>query len=632
MLGSFWAPWRVLDNELLALYNGSDLAAKIVEKRPIEMFRRGYELKSKDLDPTELEEFQEETQENLRVDDQAQEGLTWGRLFGGGITIMGVDDGQKPDKPLNEQNIKSFDYLNNVDRRFVWVQSYYSDPFSPKYGLPEIYLITNVVAVARPQVGQVGTALVHESRCIRWDGTRTDVLTRQQLAGWSFSVLQRVYDAMRRFEHNFDSTSALLADASQAVFKMRGLIEAITSGESQTVQSRMALVDESRSVIRAVLLDAGDGEDGNPAEEFKREPTSFAGIAELLDRMMMRLAAAADMPVTELFGRAAAGLNATGDNDTRKWYDTISSEQTKILLPKLKRMWSLAAKAKSSLLKKKDAKFKLEFCPLWAPTDDEQASTDLKIAQRDQIYIQEGVVTEIEVALDRSQLYPSMDVEAREQAKEGATKFDPYENDPLASQSAVAAATQTGMGEPQSPAVPLPLPGSPQSGVKGTAPDESDKRAAKDDADGAWNEARADSEVWSVAREDGPTDEVYEQMCEDFPEDAISWVKSAPWRGPSKVSLDQIDFSNRSKWQASQPSDAPRVQKFSQALESGEEVKPIVLVQKPKGKAIIVDGHHRALAARGVGAKTILAYVAKVTTIEGPWDETHSQQRGAPSK
>lgn len=612
MHGSFWAPWRVLDNELLALYNGSDLAAKIVEKPAIEMFRRGYKLEAKgkggdEIEASELEEFQEETNERLRLDDQMEEAEVWGRLFGGDLSILGVDDGQAPDKPLNEDRIKSFDYINNIDRRFVWVQSYYSDPFSPKYGLPELYLITNVVSVSRPLPGQVGTAVVHESRCIRHDGNKTDVLTRQQLAGWSWSVLQRVYDTLRRFEHSFDAVDGLLSDASQAVFKLRGLIEAISSGRKQDIQARMAMVDESRSTIRAVLLDAGDGEDGNPPEDFARQPTPFGGIADILDRKMMRLAAAADMPVTELFGRAAAGLNATGENDTRKWYDLISSKQTKRLKPKMERIWRLAAKAKNSTLSNKNARICVEFLPLWSPTDAEQAETDLNIAKRDQIYIQEGVVTEIEVALDRANFYPSMDVDAREKAKDGATQFDPYSNDPLASQAAQAA-TMGEMGESQSPAVPLPLPGSPQA-----------EGSQKKDA---WNQARTDS----------PADDVWEIMTEDFPEDAISWVKSAPWRGPSAVSLDRIDFSGRKEWKANEPSDAKRVKGFADDLEAGRFVKPIVLVQKPKGKAMIVDGHHRALAAKQLGSRTIRAYVAKVDAAEGPWDETHASQRGETSR
>ncbi len=462
--GSYWAPWRVLDNELLALMNESDLAAKVVELPAREMMRRGYDLDADGVDVSEMEDFEEDLEERLRLKEQFQDGMKWGRGFGGDLLIVGADDGQSPDKPLNEKGIRSVEYLNNIDRRFAWVQSYYSDPFKPNYGLPEIYLITNVVSVSRPHIGTPGSTIVHESRTIRFDGNPTDVLTRQQLAGWSWSVLQRVYNVMRKFEHAFDSSGALLSDASQAVFKIQGLIDAIASGQKQAIQERMALVDESRSTIRAVLLDA-DG------EEFTREPTSFAGIPDLLDRWMMRFASAANMPVTKLFGRSAAGLNATGENDVSSWYDELAGVQTDYVSPKLRRLLRLCALAKDSKLRKKDAKFKIEWCPLWAPSDSEQAKTDYATAQKDQIYLQEGVVTPEEVALDRQGQYPSMDVESREKALQGAKKFDPYEQDPLA--SAEASAKPPLGTESQSPAVPLPLPASPAVEGKGpSAPKE----------------------------------------------------------------------------------------------------------------------------------------------------------------
>jgi hypothetical protein len=121
-------------------------------------------------------------------------------------------------------------------------------------------------------------------------------------------------------------------------------------------------------------------------------------------------------------------------------------------------------------------------------------------------------------------------------------------------------------------------------------------------------------------------------MLEDFPESALGWVKSVPWRGPTKIQTAKIDYSNRAKWHASKPEDADRVAKFAEMIKSGEGVKPIVLVQKPDGsKAMIVDGHHRALAYRQAGSKLVLAYVAKVSKVVGPWDETHDFQNVGPS-
>lgn len=449
--GRFHEDYLLNWQELLALYNGSDLMAKIVSKPAEEMFRRGYELKIKDADTDDLQAFQKDAQTRLRADEMFEQGETWGPLFGGALLIVGADDGQTPDQPLNMDRIKTVRFLNLVDRRFAWVLSYYSDPFSPNYGLPEKYLISNMVANAgwvnaggpgNNPMGPTATAVVHESRCIRFDGNATDILTRQRLAGWTLPSPQRVYDVLRRFDHGFDSVGHLLSDASQGVFKLQGLIEAISNGQKDDLDTRMALVDMQRSVARMMLVDS-EGED------FHREATSFAGIPDVLDRYMQRLAAAADMPVSVLFGRSAAGLNATGDNEIRAWYDAISSKQSKRLGPKLRRFYQILAAAKDSLLQVDADDLEIEFHPLWAPSDAEQADVDLKRAQTRASDVGAQIVSVEEAALtpDVIALYPEMDQDGRRKAMESAEAFKPHEAD-------LAAATAQ-QGQAANPAVPL---------------------------------------------------------------------------------------------------------------------------------------------------------------------------------
>jgi uncharacterized protein len=460
--GNYWQPWRLMDSELLAMYNGNWISAKIVEEEPEEMFRNGWEVRSRDIDDKGLKKLDDKASD-LRINELLLEGTIWGRLFGGALNLLGCEDGRNADEPLNENAIRTFHYLNVVDRRFVWVQRYYSDMLSPKFGLPEVYLITNVVAhsgmlgTGGPQPGQrLAAVSVHESRCIRYDGARSDVLTRQQLAGWTFSILQRVYDQLRRFDNSMGSIDNLLADASQGVFKIKNLMEMIAENQKAQVLSRMQLVDFGRSALRAILVDAD-------SEDFERKQTTFAGIPELTDREMMLVAGAARMPVTRLFGRSAAGMNATGEGDERIWLSKITTRRTNELGPKIKRIYRLMAAAKDSGVNKKDAEFQIEFGQLFEPTEMEQADRELKVAQRDQIYLDEGVFTPEEVKLGRFgsgkfSSWVDVDADALQEAIKGAVKFDPYANEPVPEGANINAAQQ---GEMQSPVVPLPLPGSP---------------------------------------------------------------------------------------------------------------------------------------------------------------------------
>ena len=345
MAGFFVPQFQLPYQELIALFNSSAMCRKVVLKPAREMYRRGFDLKAEEADPDE-QKLLEKKLADLQLTKKMMWGQVWGRLFGGALTIMGAMDGQTPDQPLNEDNISSFEFLNTVDRRYVWVQQYYSDPMSPKYGMPELYLVTNMIAghgltSGGYSAGAASTTIVHETRVIRWDGNETDDITRQQLAGWTFSVLQTVYDTVKKFEHAYDSVGALLSDASQAVFKMQGLIDAITSGDKEALQMRMAAVDMARSTLKAVLLDA-------EGEEFTREATPFGGIADLLDRFMTRLCADVDIPRSELFGESPGGMNTNAQGELRKWYDSIASDQMDHLGPLLKRVVNLISCAVGS--------------------------------------------------------------------------------------------------------------------------------------------------------------------------------------------------------------------------------------------------------------------------------------------
>ena len=119
---------------------------------------------------------------------------------------------------------------------------------------------------------------------------------------------------------------------------------------------------------------------------------------------------------------------------------------------------------------------------------------------------------------------------------------------------------------------------------------------------------------------------VYAQLEQNFPNDAIEWVKRARWIGPVNVPWSRIDDDDEDKWAASHQPDA--VNRFARGIASGEgNTAPSVLVQEPNSnRAFIVDGHHRALARRKLG-KPVLAYVGNIDPRDRQAArETHSSQ------
>jgi phage-related protein (TIGR01555 family) len=149
---------------------------------------------------------------------------------------------------------------------------------------------------------------------------------------------------------------------------------------------RMELVDMSRSISRSIILDAED-------EDFRRDTYGFSGVPEILEKMMLRLAAAARLPVSLLMGQAPAGMNATGESDTRFFYDQVKAEQ-EALKPKLEKLVKI-------IVGDENAKVGIEFPALWQMTDREKAELRRMEAETDRIYLQEGVLLPEEVAIKR---------------------------------------------------------------------------------------------------------------------------------------------------------------------------------------------------------------------------------------
>lgn len=381
------------DVELANLYHHSDMAARMVDIVPDQVWRKGCEIRTEDA---ALDEIIAEKMDNLGLERRMADGMRWGRCFGGGAVLVGADDGQDASKPLNPERASDIKYLYDFDRRYLWPLTYYTTPGHPKLGQPETYLVTNQNAQASSQI------VVHESRLILFGGATTGREERLLLNSWDASILQRGHEALRQFDTAWKSVEILLTDANQTVIKMAGFADMIGSPEGmRLLQQRGMLTDMYRSVLRAIVVDAGTKEE--PAEDFARQATTFADIPQTLDKIMLRLAASVPMPVTMLMGQSPAGMNATGESDFRWFYDGLESTQTRDIGPKVRglvKTW-LATKAGRAAAKTTPDTITIKWPALWTETPLNEAQRRKVIAETDAIQISSQVFTPDEAALVR---------------------------------------------------------------------------------------------------------------------------------------------------------------------------------------------------------------------------------------
>jgi phage-related protein (TIGR01555 family) len=386
------------------LYHGDDMARKIAGKAPADMVRKWISLAIELGDPgvsgkeAELADDTLQALNDLDAKGKFREALTWAQVYGGAVIVIGADDGggdmASLAEPLNEDRIRSIKFLEVFDRFDLQIESEYDDPKDglEKFTRPKTYRIVNYSGT---RGANLSSQIVHESRCLRFDGPLTSRRRRIQNDGWSDSVYTKIDALLADFGLSWAGAAHLLSDFASAVFKMAGLADAVAGGEDNLVIERMILMDKCRSMVRATPIDKDD-------EEYTRQPTPVSGLPELLDRFMLRLAAAADMPVTVLFGVSPAGLNSSAEGDLTIWYDSVESRQETDLRPPLTRLIDLLFASKDGPTKGAAPEgWELNFNPLWQESAKEKAETRKIIAETDAIYIDTGVVEPEEITMSR---------------------------------------------------------------------------------------------------------------------------------------------------------------------------------------------------------------------------------------
>jgi len=372
---TFAASRRIHPQQLAKLYVDNGITRKIVDLPANDMTRNWLKVKGDDDDKVLMR------MEELKTKQEVTKGIKWGRLFGCGIVVMGIDDGGELEEPVNEANVRSVDSLTVFDRREVVIeeQDLQFDMGQPDFLEPQMYEIT-------PVTGPSVQVRVHTSRCMRFRGVETP---RQELVSNSYfdlPVLQAIYDNLRQYGGVFDSAEFIVEDFIQTLIKMEGVMAMMRSKEGQaTVKARLNLFDQSRSSANTLIVDTN--------EDYSKHSSTVTGLPDLLDRFMMTLSAVTGIPVTKLFGRSPAGENATGEADTRFYYDDIKSSQEDEVSPELEKLVRLLFIAQGG----EPEKWSIQWNPLITPTPKEKAELYKINAEGDAVAVNSNVADPAEL-------------------------------------------------------------------------------------------------------------------------------------------------------------------------------------------------------------------------------------------
>jgi len=316
-------------NLLNTLYRNSWIAKKVIDTIPADMCKNWISLTA-DLRPDITDRYNK-LEKRTKTKAKINEGLCWGALYGGAAGIIMIDgDQDELDQPLSVDDVMPNSYcgLLIVDR---WSGIYpgielITDMRDPDFGLPDYYEVRDVTQ-------NNATVKIHHSRILRFCGRILPYWENMAEIGWGASELEHVFDELAKRDNTSWNIASLVFQANLLVNKVKDY-DQLMAATDPDVQRDFYAVKSAQNQMRNNngMMIIGDG------DEVSSMNYTFAGLNDIYQSQMLDISGASGIPVTKLFGRSPAGMNATGESDMQNYYDMLGQKQESDLRPILDKL------------------------------------------------------------------------------------------------------------------------------------------------------------------------------------------------------------------------------------------------------------------------------------------------------
>ncbi|MGL4640510.1 MAG: DUF1073 domain-containing protein [Shewanella sp.] len=405
-----WFPSYMTPEQIEAAYRSSWLTRKIVDVPAEDMTRAGRDW---DADENEIQLIEAE-EKRIQLWAKVREAVRLSRL-GGGAIIIGV--GSNPSQPLPSNISKgALSYLTVVSRWELSLGDMIRDPANPLYGEPSYFRMSGT--------GQ--QIDIHPSRVVTFKGLAVPSLQTMAWEDryWGDSVVQCVNEAVEHAQMAAQGFSSLIDEAKVDVYRLNGLAETLgLSGGEAKITERLTATNTGKSIHRAVILDKED--------EWDQRQLNLTGMRDVIITYDGRVAGAADIPATRLFGKAPDGMNATGDGDDDNYFQSIGAKQEMTLRPQMEALDAVLLPSAGVT----DARLSWKWTPLKVMSKKDDAEIEAKEADSIGKLVNTGLIPESALAkavqnrLIESGRFPGLKdaIDEAEAAGEGLPDDDPSE-------------------------------------------------------------------------------------------------------------------------------------------------------------------------------------------------------------
>lgn len=376
-LTRFTRDWQTINS----LYRSHWVVRRIIDIIPEDMTKNGYKILSQ-IEPKQIKRVTK-ADRKTQTSRKILEGCKLGRLYGGaGALIMIEGHEDILDQPLEYDQIMPGSYkgLLVLDRwsGITPEEELITDESDAEFGMPKYYTITsdNIERGVR----------VHYSRILRFIGRDLPYLEKLAETYWGASEIEHVFDELKKRDNVSWNIAMLTFMANLRVYKMEGMEQVLATGSEKVVQGLYNTIQAMNALMNNNSIQIIGANDGYESHQY-----TFGGVGEVYDRFMMDLAGAAEIPVTKLFGRSPAGMNATGESDMQNYYDTIEEKQESSLRPVYDKILPIMIMSELGAI---PDDFDYEFNPVRRPSDDEMADLASKNIDSITKAFQAGIISQ----------------------------------------------------------------------------------------------------------------------------------------------------------------------------------------------------------------------------------------------
>lgn len=341
------------------IHRGSWLGGMAVDLIADDMTRAGADYVT-ELEPEAKEAIDEEAT-TLKIWDEFNATIKWGRLYGGAICVALID-GQDTATPLRLDAVgpKQFRGCLTLDRWMIEpsLGDLVTD-LGPNLGTPKYYRVLSNAPALRGQT-------IHYSRVlIRSVGIKLPYQQALMENLWGVSVLERLYDRMVGYDMATAGITQLISKAALRTLKVKDMRQVVAAGGKALdgLTQYTELMRRYQGIEGVTMI---DGED-----DFELQGSqAFSGLGETLLQLAQQFSGGTQIPLVRLLGQSPAGLNSTGESDLRTYYDGINQKQVAVMNSGVHKVYLLLGKSEGFNMPKN---FKMKFKSLWQLDDKEKA-------------------------------------------------------------------------------------------------------------------------------------------------------------------------------------------------------------------------------------------------------------------